>query len=281
MTAKVGVARRQRRQDFADRPSFQLHGVLLPGVRAQRSWNQVPGMPFQISFVEPRPIVAEVPDGDVARGAAIHGNDHIGQVRPGMIEVVLRRPGRFIGMRMIKADERAAALARARLGRAVAVRSDPEPAARRRRRSCSAARSASTIVPFTSISAPQHSYGKLCGARGCGWPRARFSAITVVRAVVAGTSVDIRTLYLSVRRTETARSAPAQKLSVRYRVPLSGKDRHDHRRSHPFGDVRGRRRARRRSTRRRAGLPRSPADGSASCACSVVTRTSSSARTGS
>src|SRR3712207_8151380 len=49
----------------------------------------------KLSLVERGPVLAEVPRRDVPGGARTHRYDDISQVRPCMLEVVLRGPGRM------------------------------------------------------------------------------------------------------------------------------------------------------------------------------------------
>src|SRR5713226_10557160 len=74
---------------------------------------------MQTALFEVRTIVFQIPHGHVARGAGRHGDDHVRERRPGVIEVVLRRPRRVIGVRVIKPEQRAAVLARPTLRLAI------------------------------------------------------------------------------------------------------------------------------------------------------------------
>src|SRR5205809_5421788 len=74
---------------------------------------------MQTALLEVRSIVFQIPDGHVACRARRHGHDHVREGRPRVIEVVLRRPRRVIGMRVIKPEQHAADLPRPALRLAI------------------------------------------------------------------------------------------------------------------------------------------------------------------
>src|ERR1700688_1593218 len=59
----------------------------------------------KLALIETRTIVFQEPHGHVAGDAACDGHDHVREGRPRVVQVVLRRPGRMIRMRMIEPEE--------------------------------------------------------------------------------------------------------------------------------------------------------------------------------
>jgi hypothetical protein len=75
-------------------------------------------------------IVAEKPRRHIFWDARSDGNDDVREDRPRVIEVVLGRPSRVIGMRMIEAKQVGPQLPGSPLGLHVVLRADEEPSAR-------------------------------------------------------------------------------------------------------------------------------------------------------
>src|ERR1700730_4504250 len=52
---------------------------------------------IELDLFEIGSVLFQIPHGHVARGARLNGHDHVGEGRPRVIEVELRRPRRMIG----------------------------------------------------------------------------------------------------------------------------------------------------------------------------------------
>src|SRR5205814_6569246 len=63
---------------------------------------------IETALFEARSIVLEKPDRHLVRRSVGHGDDDVGEGRPRMIQVVLRRPRRMIRVRVIEAEQPAA-----------------------------------------------------------------------------------------------------------------------------------------------------------------------------
>src|ERR1700720_3070767 len=59
----------------------------------------------QLALFETRTIVLQKPYGHLARHAVRHRHDHVRERRPRVVQIVLRRPGRMIRMRMIEPEQ--------------------------------------------------------------------------------------------------------------------------------------------------------------------------------
>src|SRR4051794_33495462 len=81
-------------------------------------------------FVERGAILAQPPGPQIRRVAGAHRDDDVAEVRPSMIEVVLRRFGRMVGMRVIEADQVGADAPRVRFALSVIGGADEEPPSR-------------------------------------------------------------------------------------------------------------------------------------------------------
>src|SRR3954471_16932427 len=60
---------------------------------------------MQIALLECGAVVLEIPHRHVCRPAACHGHNHVRKRRPCMIQIVLGRPRRMIGMRVVEPEQ--------------------------------------------------------------------------------------------------------------------------------------------------------------------------------
>src|SRR5688572_9576756 len=84
----------------------------------------------QVFLIESGAIFTKAPRRHVLWRTAADGDDHVRERRPGVVEVVLRRSGRVVRMRVVEAEQLGSELRRARLGLAIVLRADEEAAAR-------------------------------------------------------------------------------------------------------------------------------------------------------
>jgi len=114
---------------FADGAAGRFDRALLVGVGAERRRDQDAGHDSGLLF-ESGAVFAQPPRAQGARRAGGHGDDDVTEVGPRVIEVVLRRFRRMVGMRVIEADELRAACRGMVFRQPVVRRADAEAAAR-------------------------------------------------------------------------------------------------------------------------------------------------------
>src|SRR6184192_1475472 len=85
---------------------------------------------IQPALVEAGTVLFQKPDGHICGRALRNRNDDVGEVRPRVIEVVLRRPRRMIGMRMVEPEQLSAELPCLPFGLAVVGRPHEKPSSR-------------------------------------------------------------------------------------------------------------------------------------------------------
>src|SRR5919198_6454148 len=85
---------------------------------------------IQPALIEAGTVLFQKPDGHICGCALRNRNDNVGEIRPRVIQVVLRWPRRMIRMRMVEPEQLSAELSGLPLGFAVIGRSNEKPSSR-------------------------------------------------------------------------------------------------------------------------------------------------------
>src|SRR2546428_12395662 len=106
---KTVVLPRELGQQLTDSAAADLYRLLLVREWPERRGNQNLVRHDEFFLIECGTVLTEPPRGHLFGNARAHRHDHVGKKRPGVIEIVLRRSRRMVGMRMVEAKQLGAA----------------------------------------------------------------------------------------------------------------------------------------------------------------------------